>query len=73
MLFNHVRESRHAVMSLKDCQMHLPATHLMIHTASLLSLTAKVTLLFENGGRELSWLGNYVQSLGLPFPRFNFL
>jgi hypothetical protein len=61
-------ELRHAVMLLKDCQMHLPTTQLMIHSASLLSLTAKVTFLFENGGRELIWLGNKVWSWASAFP-----
>jgi len=38
--------------------MHLPAINQTIHSASLLSLTAKITLLFENDGRELTLLGN---------------
>jgi hypothetical protein len=33
--------------------MHLPATNRIIHSASLLSLTAEVTLPFENSAGEL--------------------
>jgi hypothetical protein len=35
--------------------MHLPATNPVIHSASLLSTTARFTLPFENSARELAW------------------
>ena len=35
-------------------EMHVPATNLMIHTSSLLSPTAKVTVPFANSARELT-------------------
>jgi hypothetical protein len=49
------------VTSLKDWEMHLLATNPMIHSASLLSPTAEVTLRFENSAIDLTLHGRVIR------------
>jgi hypothetical protein len=72
MLFNNVTKSRHAVTALHDWYIHSAPINAMIHSASLLSSTGKVTPILKEceTAYMATWLG---EVLNPPFPWFNTL